>query len=90
MAERIKSNGKCPITGNVCMCDCSTAPDEMCFIDVNTDGVVRKMSQAAYDGSLDAVGKSQLDNVPIEFKLKIAEMINQHAKRRIGKRNRNS
>ena len=86
MAERIKGI-KCPITGNNCVCNCE--PEGFCFIDVNADAVVRKMSQIASDTSLDVVSKPQLNNVPIEIKLKTADVIKEKAKKRIGKPNRN-
>lgn len=74
---------KCPITDNQCMCDCN--PEGLCFIDVKSDSIVRKMAQVAYDSSLDFVNDSQLSNVPTEFKLKIADRISREAKKRIGK-----
>ncbi len=81
IAERIK-NGKCPITGNNCMCACV----ESCFIDVETNDVIAKMTQTAFNSAVNAVSNPQLNNLPTGAKLDVADKIITLSKIRIGKK----
>jgi len=66
------------------MCAC----EEDCFIDASTNTAVDKMLHVGFNSAVSAVSNTQLNNLPTEAKLKVADHIITLAKIRIGRKTR--